>query len=235
MEAKKSPKTNLEDKKPIFLQIGFCISLGLMILVFGFGRGTKIVQDLSPQQEYIPVERPIEITRQEPPQPQIIAPAVARATISININIVPDDAKIEVNPIFTNGFDGDITFDPIHTSGAGIIGDAFIEDPPFWSPEHMPKFQGGDINTTFRRWMNERMVYPPMAASMGITGTVIVQFVIERDGSLTNIEVFNSSGDSSLDAEALRVIRQSPRWDAGKQGDVPVRVAFTLPIKFERQ
>jgi len=74
-----------------------------------------------------------------------------------------------------------------------------------------------------------------MAASMGVTGTVTLQFVIERDGSLTNIEVFNSSGDSMLDNEAVRVLRQSPLWEPGKQGDRPVRVAHTMPIVFQLQ
>ncbi|MCL2560716.1 MAG: energy transducer TonB [Rikenellaceae bacterium] len=203
-----------------------------MILVFGFGQGTKIIPNLSPQQEYITVEQ-IEITRQDPLQPQVPTPAQALITDADIFKIVPDDTKIEVNPVFVD-FDPWTDFNSNPTSSVEIWGDPEI-DELFLSAEFMPKFQGGDINTTFRRWVNERVVYPQMAASMGVTGTVTLQFVIERDGSLTNIEVFNSSGDSMLDNEAVRVLRQSPLWEPGKQGDRPVRVAHTMPIVFQLQ
>jgi len=126
MEAKKSPKTNLESKRPIFLQIGFCVSLGLMILVFGFGQGTKIIPNLSPQQEYITVEQ-IEITRQDPLQPQVPTPAQALITDADIFKIVPDDTKIEVNPVFVD-FDPWTDFNSNPTSSVEISGDPEIDE-----------------------------------------------------------------------------------------------------------
>ncbi|MCL2562046.1 MAG: energy transducer TonB [Rikenellaceae bacterium] len=229
MEAKKSQKANLEGKRTIFLQIGFCVSLGLMILVFGFGQGTKIIPDLSPQEEFIPVET-IEVTRQDPLQPQVPTPAQALSVLSEVIRIVDNETKIEVTQVFAE-FDDALAFNDAPTSGVEVLHG--FDDDLFFSAEFMPKFQGGDL-ATFRNWVQSRTVFPPMAQSMGISGTVTVQFVIERDGSLTNIEVINSP-DSMLDNEALRVLRQSPRWEPGKQGEIPVRVVFTMPIAFVLQ
>ena len=229
METKKSQKANLEGKRTIFLQVGFCVSLGLMILVFGFGQGTRVFQDLSPQEEFIPVEQ-IEITRQDPLQPQVPTPAQALSVISEVIRIVDNETKIEVAQVFAE-FDDALAFNAAPTSGVEVLGG--FDDELFYSPEFQPRFQGGD-SSRFKAWVDSKINYPAIAQSMGITGTVTVQFVIERDGSLTNIEVIGSA-DAMLDAEALRVIRSSPRWDPGKQGDVPVRAVFIIPIKFALQ
>ena len=103
-------------------------------------------------------------------------------------------------------------------------------DEPFLTVETMPSFQGGDL-LSFERWVNSMLRYPASAAENGISGRVVLQFVIERDGSLTNIKVLVSP-DNSLSEEAIRVLNLSPKWTPGKQCNQTVRVRFILPISF---
>lgn len=95
--------------------------------------------------------------------------------------------------------------------------------------EALPTFKGGE--SAFARYLSESMRYPPRARNKGIQGRVTLSFVIGKDGSLTDIKVLQSI-DPELDAEAIRVIRQSPKWNPGLQHGVPVKVAYTMPINF---
>ena len=97
----------------------------------------------------------------------------------------------------------------------------------------MPTFRGGDLNA-FRNWVQGKLRYPQIAAENGISGRVVLSFVVERDGSLTNIQVLQSP-DRSLGEEATRVVSSSPKWEPGMQRNQPVRVKYTLPVVFQIQ
>ncbi len=103
-------------------------------------------------------------------------------------------------------------------------------DEPFLKVEQMPTFQGGDLNA-FRVWVQQQLIYPAAAAQANEQGRVIVQFVVERDGSLSNITVVRNPSQVLTD-EALRVVRMSPKWAPGKQEGKAVRVKYVLPIEF---
>ena len=108
-----------------------------------------------------------------------------------------------------------------------------IDDEPFLISETMPSFQGGDLNK-FRNWLASRVRHPQIALENGIQGRVVARFVIEKDGSLTNIQILQSP-DYSLSEEVIRVLNQSPKWSPGKQRDRVVRVTFTIPVDFRIQ
>ena len=107
------------------------------------------------------------------------------------------------------------------------------DDQPFVRVEQMPSFMGGDL-TTFRNWVMQQVRYPQIAQDKNITGRVMLQFVIERDGSLTNIKVIQTP-DSTLSDEAIRVLKTSPKWTPGRQSNKPARVMYTLPVEFRLQ
>jgi len=107
------------------------------------------------------------------------------------------------------------------------------QDPPLITVEQMPTFQGGDL-LSFRRWVMSQIRYPEIAQQNGIQGRVLVKFIVEIDGSLSNIKVIQSP-DTSLTAEAVRVISNSPKWEPGRQRNDPVRVLFTMPVNFRLQ
>lgn len=107
------------------------------------------------------------------------------------------------------------------------------EEEVFLVVEEMPSFGSGDANE-FRNYVAQNMKYPEVAAENGIQGRVFVQFVVEPDGSITNVRVIRGV-DPALDKEAIRVVQSSPKWNPGKQRGKPVRVSFTFPITFVLQ
>ncbi len=96
--------------------------------------------------------------------------------------------------------------------------------------DEKPKFQGGEANV-FSKWVVKNMVYPEYAIENGIQGRVTVQFVVNEDGSVSNVKVLNGL-DKLLDAEAVRVVSKSPKWSPGKQAGVPVKVKYVFPVVF---
>ena len=98
--------------------------------------------------------------------------------------------------------------------------------------EEQPEFPGG--NAAMMKFLSDNIRYPVIAQENGIQGRVICNFVVERDGSITDVQVVRGQ-DPSLDREAVRVIQQMPRWKPGKQRGAPVRVRFTLPVVFRLQ
>lgn len=104
------------------------------------------------------------------------------------------------------------------------------EEIVFMVVEVMPEFPGGQ-NALFK-FLSENVKYPVIAQENGIQGRVIVQFVVDKDGSIVDVEVAKSGGDASLDKEAVRVIKAMPKWKPGKQRGKPVRVKYTVPVNF---
>jgi len=98
--------------------------------------------------------------------------------------------------------------------------------------EDMPEFSGG--MQALMKYLSENLKYPYNAMQQGIQGSVMLQFIVEKDGSLTNIHVLRGI-DSEIDAEALRVVREMPKWIPGKQRGQIVRVKFSLPVRFRLQ
>ncbi len=125
---------------------------------------------------------------------------------------------------------------------------ASIGGEVFFIVEQMPKFQGGDISR-FREWVAQQLRYPDIAAEAGATGRVFVSFIVETDGSVSHIQIakspytflrdhpdksagINLRAFAALDAEAVRVVRSSPKWEPGVQRGHRVRVKMTIPIVF---
>ena len=106
------------------------------------------------------------------------------------------------------------------------------ENKVFDVVEQMPSFPGG--MGALMSWLNQNIKYPVIAAENGVQGRVIVQFVVEKDGSITDVKVAKSV-DPSLDKEASRVVSAMPKWTPGKQNGSAVRVKYTVPVTFKLQ
>ena len=107
-----------------------------------------------------------------------------------------------------------------------------LETKIFEVVEQMPSFPGGQA--ALFEFLSKNIRYPVVAEENGIQGRVIVTFVVERDGSITDVRVVKSV-DPSLDKEAVRVTKSMPHWNPGMQNGGPVRVKFTLPVTFRLQ
>ena len=107
------------------------------------------------------------------------------------------------------------------------------EDKVYQVCEKAPEFPGG--MDAMMKYLYENIKYPAEAEAAGKDGRAIVQFIVKKDGSIGNVEIIRSSGDNSLDTEAIRVIASMPKWNPGTQGGKPVNVKFTLPVVFKVQ
>lgn len=104
-----------------------------------------------------------------------------------------------------------------------------LSDDIYVLVEQMPEFPGGEQELW--NFLSSNMRYPVIAVENNIEGEVVVQFIVEKDGSITDVQVVKSV-DPSLDKEAVRMVRIMPKWNAGMQQGKPVRVKYIVPVKF---
>ena len=102
---------------------------------------------------------------------------------------------------------------------------------PFAAVENKPGFNGGDAND-FSKWVSENIQYPQDAIDSKIEGRVILQFTVSKEGDVKDVEVLRGVNEL-LDAEAVRVVSASPKWEPGQQEGKPVAVTYTFPVIFQ--
>ncbi len=103
------------------------------------------------------------------------------------------------------------------------------ENGAFILVDYMPEFPGGE--EAMMKFLGDNTKYPAQARENGSSGVVIVSFIVEVDGSLSNIKVLRSV-EESLDNEAIRVVKSMPKWNPGKHNGEKVRVNYNLPLRF---
>ena len=223
MEPKKTEKADLTKKSFLFFSIGLMISLLLAITAFTYrvydDTSVKDLGNNNLNNEEILEVPPTEQLPPPPPkiqQPQIIeVPDEKKIEEDIDINMdteVTEDTKVEeikIQPQEEEKEDPDQIFLVVEETAAPIGG--------------MPAFY---------EFIGKKLKYPAQARRMGIEGKVFVEFVIERDGSITDVKAIKGIG-AGCDEEAVRVVQSAPKWKAGKQRGKPVRQRMVLPIAFK--
>lgn len=225
MEEKKSPKANLENKKLMFMQIGLIISLLVAWLAFEHKSYDKRdYTEIIRAAENIEEEM-VEITQQEQPKPQ----PMEMPKQTTQLEIVNDDVEvedIEIN-VETNQEEVIQEYTPVEVEEEEVV-----EQEVFTIVEQMPSFPGGDEK--MYKYLGNNIKYPQVARETGIQGRVFVNFVVEPDGSVSNVKVLRGIG-GGCDEEAMRVVKAMPKWTPGKQRGKAVRVSYTLPVVFKLQ
>ncbi len=223
MEAKKSPKADLESKRAFFVQIGLIVSLAAMLVAFEWKTYDVEQIDVAARQVETVEEEMVEITQQNKPPPPPAPPA--QTTL---IHIVTDDVQVD-DDLIIDAEATELTVIEAYTPPAVVEEEEVAEAEIFTVVEESPSFPGGDVARI--KFLQENIVYPQMARESGIQGTVYVTFVVERNGNVTDVRVLRGIG-GGCDEEAVRVIKAMPKWNPGKQRGKPVRVQFNMPIKF---
>ncbi len=228
MELKKSPKADLENKRNIFVQIGLVVSLA--IALYGFEATNKVAQvdSLGSMSGQTVEEEIIPITRQDqvPPPPPPPPPKVVDMLVIVDDNTeIKDELQIEDT-------EADAKTAITAVMQVSTVKEEEEDAPVFFIVEEMPEFPGGAL--ALRNFIAQSVKYPVIAQENGIQGKVFVNFVVAKDGTITNAKIFRGV-DPSLDKEALRVVNSLPKWKPGKQGGKPVRVSYTVPINFVLQ
>ncbi len=224
MKAKKNPKANLENKKSIFLEIGFIVAFATVLFAFEWKISDQEISDFITVSE-IPTEPemvPVTIMQQLPPPPPIVVKPIDMLEIVDELDEATED--VELTDVTDDSENNNVNIDYTDIDYGPENVDEVLQFVP---SEDMPIFPG-NIN----KWISQNIKYPPLAADNGIQGKVYLKFVVEKDGSISNIEVIRGV-DPSLDKEAVRVISKMPKWKPGKQRGKPVRVSYNLPITFQ--
>ena len=227
MEVKKSPKASLENKRLLFVEIGFVLALLVTLLAFEWSSKEKADASLFAENTEIIEEEMVPITQETTPPP----PEVAKIPIlSDQIDIIDDDIKVNDNilNLEDDASQGVEIHDYVEEVKEEVVEEETI---PFQLVEEKPKFQGGDAND-FSKWVNQRLVYPEVAKENGVQGRVMLQFTVKTDGSVSDVKVLRGV-DPSLDKEAVRVVSMSTKWTPGKQRDRKVKVTYTFPVIFQ--
>ena len=227
MEVKKSPKADLENKKSTWLLVGYVVVLAFMFVAFEWTKRDIKIDTSQALTDVVFEEEIIPITQQEekvaPPPPD--APAVAEV-----LNIVDDKTDLQETTLASTEETGakvEVKYVPVK-----VVEEEPEEQTIFQVVEVMPDFPGGQA--ALMQFLAKNIKYPTIAQENVTQGRVIVQFVVNKDGSVVDPVVVRSV-DPYLDKEALRVIGTMPKWKPGMQRGKAVRVKYTVPVMFRLQ
>ena len=225
MNAKVTKFAKLESKKTIFFEIGMIIALFTVLCAFNWKSYNRVeIPDYARQIDDTPVDL-APVTIQKPPEP----PKIKKPVIVYSINIVDDGLFVDEDYVI------DAEVDPmdtilVYTPLPAMKGEEPApEEEIFRVVESMPEFPGGEPGRF--KFLQENIKYPRLAIEAGISGKVYLTFVVERDGSITDVQLLRGIG-SECDEEALRVVKMMPHWKPGLQRGHPVRVQFIMDVKF---
>jgi len=222
MEEKKTEKADLTKKTSFFFSIGLLITMSIVVMAFEWkdrdkqdidlmGKSTNTFEEML---EIPPTEQP------PPPPPEVQQPQIIE---------VPDEEEIEEE--IQVKFDVEVTEE---TKVQQIVIQA--EEPKeeveeiFTIVEDPASPVGG--MTAFYKYVGDKIKYPPQARRMGVEGRVFVEFIIDKDGSLSEVRAVKGIG-AGCDEEAVRILQSAPKWKPGKQRGKPVRQRMVLPITFK--
>ena len=180
-----------------------------------------------------PPEEKLYVPPPPPPPSATHVDEIVKYVPPVVVDTVPllEKSLATVDEVLSQQTNSDVT--AINSIGTGddITGQEGSEsDELFVQVEVMPSFRGGDL-TKFREWVGKKTRYPQDAYEKKIRGTVFLTFVVEKDGSVSNVTVVKGVYES-LDREAEKAISESPKWTPGLQRGQPVRVRFSIPLNF---
>jgi protein TonB len=200
---------------------------------------TKIETVVSKVINYSQLSAPPPIDIDKPPPPVFKAPPKVKKVKFVQ-PVAKKDEEVEEEeyiPTMEELNDVEISTESVEGVDSVIVdAETTVEEPvqeeAFAFAEVMPAFEGGDQE--LMKYLGKNLRYPKIAKEANIEGVVYLQFVVERDGSITEVRVVRSV-HASLDDEAVRVIKDMPSWNPGMQNGKYVRVLYTIPIRFDLQ
>lgn len=229
MKPKKTERANLEKRRGLYLEIGLVVVLVAALVAFNVKsydqEAIEVEQRTAADEAEEMVINTVEETPPPPPEPEV-------PEVSTEVNIIDNDAESE-NELTTEMFQElekqeNIEITPVTVEEE----EEEKEDEIFQVVEQDPEFPGG-IEALYK-FIQSNLKYPQLARDNNIEGRVFVQFVVEKDGSVSNVKAARDIG-GGCGAEAVRVVKSMPKWAPGKQRGKAVRAAYTLPVVFKLQ
>ena len=228
MEAKKTPRADLEKRRGMFLEIGLAVILAAALVAFNVKSYEKEVKEVSTRTADVEIEADIIQTEQEetpPPPPE--EPEV----VATELNVVENDAEdIHEIGIVNAEARADEALEFTRVEVTEEVEEA--EEEVFLVVEEDPEFPGG--LDALSKFIADNIKYPQLAKENNITGRVFVSFVVEKDGRVGQVKILRDIG-GGCGNEAVRVVKMMPKWKPGKQRGKAVRSQFNLPVNFDLQ
>ncbi len=229
MKPKKTEKADLEKRRGLYLEIGLVVVLAAALVAFNIKsyESKKIeVQQRTAEDE---IEETVIQTQDDTPPPP---PPPEPEVVTTEVNIIENDAESE-NELNMDVFDKLEKQENVEIAQVTVEQEEEeVEDEIFQVVEQDPEYPGG-VDALYK-FIQQNLKYPQLAKENNITGRVFVQFVVEKDGSVSNVKAARDIG-GGCGAEAVRVIKSMPKWTPGKQRGKAVRAAYTLPVNFVLQ
>lgn len=232
MEIKKSAKVDLDGRRGKDFFLGVVLVLALLFVALEYDWTSTDDEYDYEALENIVKELDLEALKEEERIPLIKEPVRERPQSAEKLNVVEDDPqeelKDEIPPAET---DVEVkTVDEVEDPEQPTVLDMENNPLNFRVVEELPEFPGGA--SEFMKWLTKNLRYPVQAQQRKLQGKVVAQFIVNKDGTISNIELVKRV-DPSLDNEALRVLRLMPRWKAGQQNEKPCRTQVCIPIVFK--
>jgi len=227
MEKRKTKRANLENKKLIFFEIGMIITLLIILFAFEYKSYESTTSEFATREFMDIPEEIVPITEQNVKLP----PPPPKAQVT-TIRIVEDDVEVENDIIIDAEADDDTEIPEYEYVPVEEEEEEIVEASIFIVVESMPEYPGG-IKELYK-YLGENIKYPTIAKESHITGKVYVNFIVEKDGSISGVKILRGIG-GGCDEEAKRIIANMPNWKPGKQRGKAVRVSYNIPVKFTLQ
>lgn len=232
MEIKKSAKVDLDGRRGKDFFLGVVLVLALLFVALEYDWTSADDEIDYEALENIVKELDLEALKEEERIPLIKEPVRERPQSAEKLNVVEDDPqeelKDEIPPAET---DVEVkTVDEVEDPEQPTVLDMENNPLNFRVVEELPEFPGGA--SEFMKWLTKNLRYPVQAQQRKLQGKVVAQFIVNKDGTISNIELVKRV-DPSLDNEALRVLRLMPRWKAGQQNEKPCHTQVCIPIVFK--
>ena len=228
MEAKKTPRADLENRRGLFLEIGLAVILAAALVAFNIKSYDKEVKEVNTRTADVEIDADIIQTSEDTPPPP---PPEEPEVVATELNVVENDAEdIHEVGIINAEAKADEALEFTRVEVKEEVEEA--EEEVFLVVEEDPEFPGG--LDALSKFIADNIKYPQLAKENNITGKVFVSFVVEKDGRVGQVKILRDIG-GGCGNEAVRVVKMMPRWKPGKQRGKPVRTQFNLPVNFDLQ
>jgi protein TonB len=228
MEAKKTPRADLENRRGLFLEIGLAVILAAALVAFNIKSYDKEVKEVSTRTADVEIDADIIQTSEDTPPPP---PPEEPEVVATELNVVENDAEdIHEVGIINAEAKADEALEFTRVEVKEEVEEA--EEEVFLVVEEDPEFPGG--LDALSKFIADNIKYPQLAKENNITGKVFVSFVVEKDGRVGQVKILRDIG-GGCGNEAVRVVKMMPKWKPGKQRGKAVRTQFNLPVNFDLQ
>jgi periplasmic protein TonB len=229
MNNKKSPKADLENKRGIFFLIGVAITLIVLIITVNWKTYEQKLMEFGDLDIFVDdevIEQTVRQQKKPPPPP----PPPEQISVVEEIVDLQEELIIESVEVDQDDEVEDIDFFGEETDE--VLQFAVVENKPVFpgcEKERTEEDRAACFQKMMGKHINNNFNFPELSRQMGSSGVIVVNFIIEKDGSISGVRVLRGV-DEALDAEAVRVIKKLPKFEPAKQRGRPVRMSFNMPI-----